>query len=177
MRLSTIPDATPVHTAAIVTSIIPFLGAVLRGLCDKDSDGTVRIGFIIFSTGRVLNSIRLGGERAGEMTTYIAIGAVALLIIGLIVLNWEWVKTRFPSWWASIDKEASLQAAQRAIEELVLVAELTHPASEGMSKHAYVKSRIQTRFPGLNEAIIDLLIDGAVRAMNRIKTKNTGVGL
>ena len=107
------------------------------------------------------------------MTTYIAIGAVALLIIGLIVLNWPWVK----SWWAGIDTQGRLDLVQRAVEELVLVAERTYPDDEGMSKHAYVKSRILARFPGLNEAIIDLLIDGAVRAMNRIKTKNTGAGL
>lgn len=107
-------------------------------------------------------------------TYYIAIAAVTLLILGVLVLNWSWVK----SWWASIDPETRLQLAQRAVEELVLMAERRYPeAGQGSRKHAYVKSQILERFPGLPDGIIDLLIDGAVSTLNKIKSKKTGVGM
>lgn len=107
-------------------------------------------------------------------TYYVAIAAVALLILGVVALNWGWVK----SWWASVDPETRLQMAQRAVEELVLIAERRYPESgQGMRKYAYVKSQIEERFPAIPGRVIDLLIDGAVSALNKIKSKKTGVWL
>lgn len=107
-------------------------------------------------------------------TYYIAIAAVTLLILGVVALNWTWLRT----WWASIDPETRLQLAQRVAEELVLIAERRYPeAGQGGRKFAYVKSQIQERFPGLPDRVIDLLIDGAVNTLNKIKSPKTGVGL
>jgi hypothetical protein len=101
-------------------------------------------------------------------TYYIAIAAVTLLILGVAALNWN----RLATWWASVDPETRLKMAQRAVEELVLIAERRYPdADQGMYKFAYVKVQITERFPLLPDYVIDLLIDGAVKALNRAKVK------